>query len=57
MLGIDDVKYDICIFSIYYYYRDYITIIYITAFFILSLTRSLSDDPGFVCSGWRSEIL
>ena len=33
-----------------YYYRTYYS------FFILPLTRSLSDDPGFVCPGWRSEL-
>ena len=30
--------------------------IYITASSILSLTRSLSDDTGFACPGWRFEI-
>ena len=37
-------------------YRACITIIYITASFLLPLTRSLSDDPGFACPGWRSEL-
>ena len=41
---------------IIYYYRACITIVYITASFILPLTRSLSDDPGFACPGWRSEL-
>ena len=41
---------------IIYYYRVCITIVYITASFILPLTRSLSDDPGFACPGWRSEL-
>ena len=39
-----------------YYYRARITIVSITASFILPLTRSLSDDPGFACPDWRSEI-
>ena len=34
----------------------YHSIVYITASFILPLTRSLSDDPGFVCPDWRSEL-
>jgi len=41
---------------IIYYYRVCITIVYITSSFILPLTRSLSDDPGFACPGWRSEL-
>jgi len=41
---------------IIYYYRACITIVYITASFILPLTRSLSDDPGFACPGLRSEL-
>ena len=41
---------------IIYYYRVCITIVYITASFILPLTRSLSDDPGFACPGWRFEV-
>ena len=40
----------------YIYYLDCTTIVYITASFILPLTRSLSDDPGFACPGWRSQI-
>ena len=39
-----------------YYYRVCITIVYITASFILPLTRSLSNDPEFACPGWRSEL-
>ena len=41
---------------IIYYYCACITIIHIIASFILPLTRSLSDDPGFACPGWRSEL-
>ena len=41
---------------IIYYYRACITTVHITASFILPLTRSLSDDPGFACPGWRSEL-
>ena len=40
---------------IIYMYRACIIIVYITASFILPLTRSHSDDPGFACPGWRSE--
>ena len=40
---------------IIYYYRACIILVSITASFILPLTRSLSDDPGFACPGWRSE--
>jgi len=36
-------------------YRACSIIVYITASFILPLTRSLTDDPEFACSGWRSE--
>jgi len=39
-----------------YYYCACITILHITASFILPLTRSLSDNPGFACPGWRSEL-
>jgi len=39
---------------IIYYYHACIIIVYITASFILPLTRSLSDDPGFACPDWRS---
>jgi len=42
--------------NVLYYYRVCITIVDITASFILPLTRLLSDDPGFACSGWRSEL-
>jgi len=38
------------------YYRDCTIVVYIIVSFILSLTRSLSDDPGFACPGWRSQI-
>ena len=41
---------------ILYYYCACITIIHITASFILSLTRLHADDPGFTCSGWSSKI-
>ena len=41
---------------IIYYYLACITIVHITASFILPLTRSLSDDPEFACPGWRSEL-
>ena len=34
-----------------------IIIVLVFASFILPLTRSLSDDPGFACPGWRSELL
>ena len=37
------------------YYRDRTISIY-CCFFILPLTRSLSDDPEFVCPGQSSEI-
>jgi len=39
-----------------YYYRACITIVHIVVSFIFSLTRSLSDDSGFACLGWRSKI-
>ena len=42
--------YYILVSCLYYY------ILYIIASFILPLTRSLSDDPGFACPGWRSEL-
>ena len=45
-----------CYRCLIYYYRACITIVHIIASFILSLTRSLSDDPGFACPGWRSEL-
>ena len=41
---------------IIYHYRACITIIDISTSFILPLTRSLSDDPGFACPGWISEL-
>jgi len=47
------------IISLVPHYVSYISIVlvlllYIIASFILSLTRSLSDDPGFACPDWRS---
>ena len=44
---------DLCIIS---YYRACISIVHITASFILPLTRSLSDDPRFASPGWRVEL-
>jgi len=38
------------------YYRDCTILVYIIAFFILSLSRSLSDNSGFACPSWRPEI-
>ena len=58
LLFIICLLYDITVTEscIIYYYRICITIVYITASFILPLTRSLSDDPEFACPGWRFEI-